>query len=1026
MSPYSEFDISCKYTGINDYIKNEKKLSILSLNIQSLSSKFSELSELLNELESTKSQPDLICLQEVWQIHNISSFNLPNYHPLEINLRNAARGGGVGIYVHNSLSFKPLPHYSIFVDRILETLFLEISLPDNNKFIIGSIYRPGTKFPGLNFSSQFSQFSELLTNTLSELSNTYENVFVYGDFNLDLLKSSENKYITEYIDNIFSLGFLQLILKPTRISTNAATLIDHILTNSTLLSHEIHLLCSKISDHFPIIHHLNFTKSKVLKTEPLVRNFSKTSISRFKKALTGYNWNHILTSNCAENSYTEFSNTFTNIFNIYFPLIQPKTNKNFNPREPWMSSGILTSRRNKNFLCNICIKNPSPENISKFKTFRNLYNSVIRKAKKLNLEKQLENCKNDLRKTWKILYTSIRKNTNKKLDCTRLIKDDLSTDDPCQMAEIFNAHFTNMASETIKNLNPSFLNPTSGIVQNPDKLNFTTNPLTKSEILEATDLLMDKKTPDLNGISSNFLKQIIRTIINPIHHIFSLSLNSGIFPSQLKIAKVVPIFKSGDKCNPDNYRPISLINTFSKILEKVVARRVSIFLNNSNLLSKWQFGFRRDHSTTHPMIHFMNFITSSLNEKKYTIAIFCDLKKAFDTCNHKILLLKLAKYGINDTELKWFESYLSNRQQFVTIHEKSSRLLPIKLGVPQGSILGPLLFLIYINDLPIHTKLFSLLFADDTTLLASHDNLTTLTDFVNSEFRRLCNFFRANGLVLHPEKTKFMIFSRSKNITNPSLFTNNNNNDQNNPDLIHEIGRVSDISTTPAIKFLGVFFDENLNFKYHISTLRKKLSGALYSLRLVKNTLSTSSLKLLYNSIFHCHLIYAISIWSSANNSLINMLFKLQKNAIRIISQAPYNSHTEPLFKKHEILPLPDLIHFSKIQFMQRFKNNFLPTSFEDTWTLNNIRNIGENEIRLRNYNQLQLHNSQLTTLNNHPLYLFPRIWENFKEEQIKIIRKRPEFDEKLKKYFLHDLSSVITCNRLFCPSCSNVGGAHV
>ena len=169
----------------------------------------------------------------------------------------------------------------------------------------------------------------------------------------------------------------------------------------------------------------------------------------------------------------------------------------------------------------------------------------------------------------------------------------------------------------------------------------------------------------------------------------------GWFPLQFKIAKVIPIFKSGDKASMDNYRPISLLSAFSKILEKIVASRLLIFLNENDILSKWQFGFRGGHSTSHPMVHFINKVTESLNNKKHTIGIFCDLKKAFDTCDPNILLLKLKKYGIQGTELNWFKSYLSDRKQFVNIKNSSSPLLEIKLGVPQGSILGPLLFLLY-------------------------------------------------------------------------------------------------------------------------------------------------------------------------------------------------------------------------------------------------------------------------------------------------------------------------------------------
>ncbi len=232
-----------------------------------------------------------------------------------------------------------------------------------------------------------------------------------------------------------------------------------------------------------------------------------------------------------------------------------------------------------------------------------------------------------------------------------------------------------------------------------------------TEILETSRLLLDKKTPDFNGISTNFIKKTLDLIVAPVHHVLQLSFSTGVVPSQLKVAKVVPIFKSGDKLSMDNYRPISLLNTFSKIMEKIVCRRLLNFFDQHSLLSQWQFGFRPQHSTLHPMVHFMNHMSNSLNNKKFSIAIFCDLRKAFDTCDHGILLDKLKKYGVGGPELDWFKSYLSDRQQFVEIEGVRSSLQKIKLGVPQGSILGPLLFLIYINDLPLASKFLSLLFA---------------------------------------------------------------------------------------------------------------------------------------------------------------------------------------------------------------------------------------------------------------------------------------------------------------------------
>ena len=1016
-SPYSNININCSYLDTDklDTLSTEK-FTVLSLNIQSLPAKFTQFNDLISQFPNN-SAPDVNCIQETWQIIDNSFFPFPNYHPLEINTRQLARGGGVGIYVKENFSYKILKQYSIFCERIFESLFIEVTIENNKKIIIGSVYCP-PKAPGLTFTQQFTQFTELLTNLLAELSNNSEQVFIYGDFNLNVLELANNKFISEYVETVFSFGFLQLITKPTRINENSSTLIDHILTNSNVQEHDTFIICSDLSDHFPIAHQLNFTKTKQKTLTYETRSLTEHNIERFKTAISDYNWAHVKSQMCAQEAANNFLSTFDTLFNAFFPLTVKKVNKSVNPSEPWMSHGVLISRKQKNLLHNLFLKKPSLENKLNFKNYRNLYNQVIRTAKKLHFERQLAENQKNLRKTWQILFSSINKGGKKKQDISHLTINGKSNSDPYIMAHNFNEFFTSIARKTVENVNPSSKSPTDLITQNPNFFKLSDSSLTKTEILNATKLLANKKTPDHTGVSSNFIKQTISSLIDPLHHIFNLSFNSGVVPIQFKIAKVIPIFKSGDRTSMDNYRPISLLSTFSKILEKLVATRLTSFLTANNILSKWQFGFRPGHSTAHPMIHFLNKITDSLNKKNHTIAIFCDLKKAFDTCDHTILLLKLKKYGVSGTELQWFESYLTKRKQFVNIKGRSSSLLEIDLGVPQGSILGPLLFILYINDLPLSSKFLSLLFADDTTLLYTHENLNTLTTIVNEEFQKVCEFFRINKMVLHPDKTKFMLFSRSAGGVDPVLLCNNNNNDQNLPNLINELGRVSSTDSTPAIKFLGVYFDPSLNFKFHISTLKKKLSRALYALRTVKKTLNQKSLLLIYNSIFHCHLLYAIQIWSCSRSGPISELFKMQKAAIRIVAGAKYNSHTEPLFKELQILPLPDLITYNKIQFMQRFTQQFLPESFNDVWVRNAIRNIGENEIQLRNANQLQINASTLTSLDIFPLFDFPKIWQSFPDEQLKIIRKTLEFDTKLKKFFIDDLDSNVNCNRLLCPAC--------
>jgi hypothetical protein len=428
------------------------------------------------------------------------------------------------------------------------------------------------------------------------------------------------------------------------------------------------------------------------------------------------------------------------------------------------------------------------------------------------------------------------------------------------------------------------------------------------------------------------------------------------------------------------------------------------------------------------MTSLLNRLTSSLNAKKHSIVIFCDLKKAFDTCDHDILLKKLKNLGVTGTNLKWFENYLKGRLQFVSINNSISKTTSIKKGVPQGSILGPILFLIYINDLPLCTNLESLLFADDTTLYESDENIESLIAKVNIEFTRVTQYFRANRLSLHPEKTKFILFTNSLAVQNldVNLFINNNSPDSphERPDLVHKMERITAKSKIPAMKFLGVYFDPSLNFQYHVEKIFSKISLGLYMLRTVKNTLNQKALKALYYTLIHCHLVYAIQIWSCCSKKLLKDLFSKQKMAIRIVSGLKYNAHTEPTFKKLSILPFPSLTEYFVIQFMQRYTQGFLPVIFNNTWITNAVRRGDGGELAaLRNGAELHIPPARTNQTDSHPLTNFPRTWVAMAEESAEIcfIRNKVEFDRKLKKHLLAKLSPVVICNRLlYCPSCNN------
>ena len=526
--------------------------------------------------------------------------------------------------------------------------------------------------------------------------------------------------------------------------------------------------------------------------------------------------------------------------------------------------------------------------------------------------------RNNFKKSWKVIKSVINKRKNSPSSCKFKYNGNI-LHDGLQISNRFNKIFVHVG-ESLASVIPQSSKVPSDYLKQGIVSELYLDPVTEDEV----DKIISNFSESAAGwdeLKPTVVKSVRHCIASPLSHICNLSFVTGIFPDELKIANVVPIFKSGDEMVFSNYRPVSVLPVFSKVIERLMYNRLLKYINDTNLLYRYQFGFQKGKSTHMALIVLIDKISEALEKGDCVVGIFLDFSKAFDTVDHTILLQKLNFYGLKGTILSWFENYLSNRKQYVTYNSIKSTTEKINCGVPQGSILGPLLFLIYINDLSAVSKAcMSILFADDTNMFFTGRDLQTMTKVINEELINVQEWLHCNKLSFNVLKTHYIIFtSRNKCVNDVDIRI------QNVP-----------IERVYATKFLGVQIDAQLTWKNHIEYTCKKLCKCVGILAKARKKLHKSSLLTLYYSFAFPYFIYCNHVWGNTYQTNLRSLVLVQKKLVRIINCAPFKAHTEPLMFARRIHSVNDINNYMTGIFMYQCINGNIPEVFDNFFQRNN------------------------------------------------------------------------------------------